>query len=289
MAKKRKEHKELEELEEHTIEEHTIEEQKMPEAVDVSIPETEELDPRTGEDRRHEVRREEDKVEAPKPEAPSKSALSQSDIDKARYGHEIIRGKMPVACAYMMKYGSMKDKSLKELSMMFATTYAKTFEIVKLHKVFAHAHATFKPTSAMKAEARIYLDKHPLRSEPFVQAMIDELNALPEATTEEAALYEATKTKARQAKQIAELNTTPIQQLEAIKKQREELAKKEVELVAKLNASAQGEESKTNIDEPHPTDAGSVQMENIEDAGDPFDLNGVNEEISEEVSEEISE
>lgn len=105
---------------------------------------------------------------------------------------EIIRGRMPVAVVALVRFGSMKDSATKAIADAFGTTVGKIDDIKK-NRNFAYVTAEFKPTAQQKADGIAWLERHPTGA----QALIDELKALPEATDEEAAAFEAVRSASR--------------------------------------------------------------------------------------------
>lgn len=105
---------------------------------------------------------------------------------------EIIRGRMPVAVVALVRFGSMKDGATKAIADAFGTTVGKIDDIKK-NRNFAYVTAEFKPTAQQKADGIAWLERHPTGA----QALIDELKALPEATDEEAAAFEAVRSASR--------------------------------------------------------------------------------------------
>lgn len=105
---------------------------------------------------------------------------------------EIIRGRMPVAVVALARFGSLKDAATKAAADAFGTTVGKIDDIRK-NRNFAYVTADFKPTDAQKADAIAWLERHPTGA----QALIDELNAIPSATAEEAAAFEAVRSASR--------------------------------------------------------------------------------------------
>lgn len=105
---------------------------------------------------------------------------------------EIIRGRMPVAVVALARFGSMKDGATKAVADAFGTTVGKVDDIKK-NRNFAYVTAEFKPTAGQKADGIAWLERHPTGA----QALIDELKAMPEATAEEAAAFEAVRSASR--------------------------------------------------------------------------------------------
>lgn len=105
---------------------------------------------------------------------------------------EIIRGRMPVAVVALARFGLMKDSATKAVADAFGTTVGKVDDIKK-NRNFAYVTAEFKPTAGQKADGIAWLGRHPTGA----QALIDELKAMPEATAEEAAAFEAVRSASR--------------------------------------------------------------------------------------------
>lgn len=108
----------------------------------------------------------------------------------------IIRGRMPAVIVFMVRHGDNKGESTKALATMFGTTSGKIDDIKKGHN-FGYIKANFKPTQSMVDEGIAYLQRHPDFNKGTVDKLINELNALPIASAEEAAAFEATRTEVR--------------------------------------------------------------------------------------------
>jgi hypothetical protein len=106
---------------------------------------------------------------------------------------EIIRGRMPVGVVALVRFGANKDKSTKELAVMFGTTVGKIDDIKK-NRNFAYVTADYRPSEQDKADAIQWLKRHPGGSP---QALVEEVETMPVATTEQAAAFEAVRSKAR--------------------------------------------------------------------------------------------
>lgn len=109
---------------------------------------------------------------------------------------EIIRGRMPVAVVAMVRFGNLKDEATKALADKFGTTVGKIDDIKK-NRNFAYVTAAFRPTAEQKAQALEWLKRHPSYDAQGVDALVNELEKTPEATTEEAAAFEAARAGAR--------------------------------------------------------------------------------------------
>jgi hypothetical protein len=114
----------------------------------------------------------------------------------AKTAVEIIRGRMPIAVVAQIRFGDQKNEATKTLATMFGTTVGKIDDIKK-NRNFAYVTATFKPTAAQKAEGVLWLQKHPKFNDGSVDKLINELEATPEATAEDAAAFEAIRVESR--------------------------------------------------------------------------------------------
>lgn len=122
----------------------------------------------------------------------TQNAEGATPTDKAP-PKEIIRGRMPVAVVALARFGSLKDGATKAQADAFGTTVGKIDDIRK-NRNFAYVTAEFKPTATQKADGVAWLERHP-SGKP--EALIAELQALPEATAEEASAFEATRSASR--------------------------------------------------------------------------------------------
>lgn len=108
----------------------------------------------------------------------------------------IINGRMPVTVVYLVRHGNNKGEATKALADLFGTTVGKIDDIKK-GRNFAYVDESFRPTEAQKAEALDWLKKHPYYDASGVDKVISELDAVPAATAEEAAAFEALRAKNR--------------------------------------------------------------------------------------------
>lgn len=115
---------------------------------------------------------------------------------KAAAPVEIIRGRMPVAVVYMARYGNKKGESTKIKADKFGTTVGKIDDIAK-GRNFAYVTEAFRPTQEQKDQALEWLKRHPHYDGQNVDELVNELEAIPVATTEEAAAFEAARVAAR--------------------------------------------------------------------------------------------
>lgn len=122
----------------------------------------------------------------------SKTAEGGEVQKEAAPAREIIRGRMPVAVVALARFGSMKDGATKAVAEAFGTTVGKIDDIKK-NRNFAYVDASFKPTAQQKADGIAWLERHPTGA----AGLIAELKAVPEASAEEAAAFEATRSANR--------------------------------------------------------------------------------------------
>jgi len=108
----------------------------------------------------------------------------------------IIRGRMPVAVVAQIRFGDQKNEATKTLATMFGTTVGKIDDIKK-NRNFSYVKSDFKPTAEQKADGIAWLQRHPDFEKGTVDKLINELQATPEATAEEAAAFTAVRTEAR--------------------------------------------------------------------------------------------
>jgi hypothetical protein len=103
---------------------------------------------------------------------------------------DIIRGRMPIAVVYMVRFGDQKGGETRALADLFGTTVGKITDIKK-RSTFAYLPENFKPTQTQKDEGIAWLQKHVGFKDGKVDVLINELDSMKAATTEEAAAYEA--------------------------------------------------------------------------------------------------
>jgi len=109
---------------------------------------------------------------------------------------EIIRGRMPVAIVYLARFGNMKGESTKAKADKFGTTVGKIDDIAK-NRNFAYVGENFRPTAEQKTQGLEWLKRHPHYDAQNVDSLVNELDAIEVATTEEAAAFEAARVAAR--------------------------------------------------------------------------------------------
>jgi len=120
-------------------------------------------------------------TEAPKKEAPKKV--------------DIIRGRMPVAMVYAVRFGNLAEGPA-EKQRLFATTVGKIYDIEK-GRNFAYVTEDVKFTQEQIDDGIEWIEHHPEFNEQGAQKVVDYLKALPVASEEEAAKFEEVRKAAR--------------------------------------------------------------------------------------------
>lgn len=110
----------------------------------------------------------------------------------------IVRGRIPIAVVFAIRFGANKDKAASDLAAMYATTVGKIDDIKK-NRNFAYLTADFAPTKEMKNDAIEYLKKHPKFNDVTTPCavLIDEIEDMPEATKEQAEAFFAARLAGR--------------------------------------------------------------------------------------------
>lgn len=122
--------------------------------------------------------------------------MSEEIKTEVKTAAEIIRGRMPVAVVFLVRFGDNRNASTKDLAAMFGTTVGKIDDIKK-NRNFEYVKADFAPTAEQKAQAIEWLQRHPKFNDGAVDKLINELEAIPEATPEQAAAFGEAKAAAR--------------------------------------------------------------------------------------------
>lgn len=120
----------------------------------------------------------------------------QAEKPAAKAAPEIIRGRMPVAVVYLARFGNTKGDSTKAKADKFGTTVGKIDDIAK-NRNFAYVTEAFRPTQEQKDQGLEWLKRHPNYDAQNVDALVEELDAIPVATEEEAKAFEAARVAAR--------------------------------------------------------------------------------------------
>jgi hypothetical protein len=105
---------------------------------------------------------------------------------------DIIRGRMPIAIVYAVRFGELRDGKIGDLAKQFGTTIGKITDIKK-GSTFGYLGSSFKPTQLQKDDAIAWLKKHVAYEDGAVDIIINEVEAMDVATAEETAAFEATR------------------------------------------------------------------------------------------------
>lgn len=108
----------------------------------------------------------------------------------------IINGRMPVAVVALARFGNTKGEATKTMATLFGTTVGKIDDIKK-NRNFAYVTGNFKPTEAQRDEGLAWLKRHPAYDASGVDKLVVELENWPLASTEEAAAFDAERSKGR--------------------------------------------------------------------------------------------
>ena len=105
---------------------------------------------------------------------------------------DIIRGRMPIAVVFAVRFGEQKDGKIADLAKLFGTTVGKITDIKK-GNTFGYLGSAFIPTQVQKDEAISWLKRHVAYEDGAVDVIINEVEAMDVATAEETAAFEATR------------------------------------------------------------------------------------------------
>lgn len=106
---------------------------------------------------------------------------------------EIVRGRMPVAVVALARFNALVTVlSTKQAADLLGTTVGKVDDIRK-NRNFAYVTDTFRPTAQQKADGKAWLERHPTGAKDLIAA----LEAIEEATAEQAAAFEQTRSANR--------------------------------------------------------------------------------------------
>jgi hypothetical protein len=108
---------------------------------------------------------------------------------------DIIRGRMPVAVVYMVKFGDNRGDSTAVLAKLFGTTTGKIDDL-KRERGFKYVTSDFAPSAQQKLDGIEYLKKHIGYSKGEVDKLINELESYKEATAEQTKAFEVTRAAA---------------------------------------------------------------------------------------------
>ena len=126
----------------------------------------------------------------------TETEAAETKAAEPKVAAEIIRGRMPVAVVYLARFGNTKGDATKAQADKFGTTVGKIDDIKK-NRNFAYVTEAFRPTAEQKTQALEWLKRHPAYDAQNVDALVNELEALPDATAEEAAAFETARAGAR--------------------------------------------------------------------------------------------
>lgn len=108
---------------------------------------------------------------------------------------DIIRGRMPVAMVYAVRFGNLAEGSA-EKQRLFATTVGKIYDIEK-NRNFGYVTEDVKFTQEQIDDAIDWMEHHPEFDAQGAQKVVDYLKKLPIATEEEAAKFEELRKASR--------------------------------------------------------------------------------------------
>lgn len=108
----------------------------------------------------------------------------------------IIQGRMPVAVVHLLRFGSMKAGSTKEIASKFGTTVGKVDDVRK-NRNFAYVTEDVAFTQVQMDEGIEWLKRHPKYDEANTDDLVNELSAYEVATEEQATAFEAARVAAR--------------------------------------------------------------------------------------------
>lgn len=108
---------------------------------------------------------------------------------------DIIRGRMPVAMVYAVRFGNLAEGPA-EKQRLFATTVGKIYDIEK-NRNFGYVTEDVKFTQEQIDEGIEWIEHHPEFEEQGAQKVVDYLKALPVASEEEAAKFEELRKASR--------------------------------------------------------------------------------------------
>ena len=120
--------------------------------------------------------------------APKEKKAPQKRLD-------IVRGRMPIAVVYMVKFGDNRGDSTAVLAKLFGTTTGKIDDI-KRERGFKYVTSGFAPTAQQKVDGIEYLKKHTGYAAGEVDKLVNELEAYNEATAEQAKAFELVRASA---------------------------------------------------------------------------------------------
>jgi hypothetical protein len=108
---------------------------------------------------------------------------------------DIIRGRMPVAIVYVVRFNHATE-AVKALADKFGTTTGKIVDVLKNNN-FGYVKEDFRPTAAQVQEGIDWISRHPKFDTGVADSTILELEKLTTANPEEATKFLAERVAAR--------------------------------------------------------------------------------------------
>lgn len=124
-------------------------------------------------------------------EAQAETKTTKEPVKKV----DIIRGRMPVAMVYAVRFGNLAEASA-EKQRLFATTVGKIYDIEK-GRNFGYVTEDTRFTKEQIEDGIDWIEHHPEFDAQGAKKVVDYLKALPEATEEEAAKFEEARKASR--------------------------------------------------------------------------------------------
>ena len=112
--------------------------------------------------------------------------------EAVKKSHAIIRGRIPLAIVYLIRFVEDAGAGSKNLAEKYATTVGKIDDIKK-NRNFAYVTEEVRFTQVQIDEAKAYINQHENPDDAVV--ILDKLNALELATPEQAEAFAAVKRK----------------------------------------------------------------------------------------------
>ena len=122
-------------------------------------------------------------------------AVGEAVEKKAPVLANIIRGRMPVAIVYIVRFMHANEK-VADLAKKFGTTTGKINDVLQNNN-FGYVKEDFKPTAAQVQEGIDWISRHPEFDKGVADSTLVELEKLELANPEEAASFLAARVAAR--------------------------------------------------------------------------------------------
>jgi len=107
---------------------------------------------------------------------------------------DIIRGRIPLALVYLIRFEEPEDATDGSISVKYQTTVGKVSDIRK-RRNFGYILEDYRPSSEDKAKAMDWVNK--IKDEASREDVLEMIESLPIATTEQQADLEARRKAAR--------------------------------------------------------------------------------------------